>query len=172
VKKGFKILLVMFLSAMLLVGCDKKTKEVNEVKLAEDEVIVNGKTYKLNQDETGYGINYKIASNFVFRDTGNALNYYAERNEDNTSDFVIRIFHYKNKSLDYAIKDTVTEYDSKTEVEVNGVKYTKLHFTNYNNANTYLFYYQLKKDIYVFCFTAWQEEERLENIFLNQVVYK
>ena len=170
-KENSKIILLVLIVFLILVGCGKK-ENLNENTLADDEVVIGGKTYKLNQDETGYGINYKIASNFVFRDTGNALNYYAERNEDNTSDFVIRIFHYKNKSLDYAIKDTVTEYDSKTEVEINGVKYTKLHFTNYNNANTYLFYYEYKKDIYVFCFTAWQEEERLENIFLNRVAFK
>ncbi len=169
-KKKLILFLLCLATIFIITGCAKR--EEPETKLADDEVIINNKMYKLDQDETGYGINFKIASNFVFRDTGNALNYYAEKNEDNTSDFVIRIFHYKNKTLDYAIKDTVEEYDSKTEVEINGIKYTKVHFVNYNDANTYLFYYEYKKDIYVFCFTAWHEEERLENIFLNNVVYE
>lgn len=169
-KKKLILFLLCLTTIFIIIGCAKR--EEPETKLADDEVIINNKMYKLDQDETGYGINFKIASNFVFRDTGNALNYYAEKNEDNTSDFVIRIFHYKNKTLDYAIKDTVEEYDSKTEVEINGIKYTKVHFVNYNDANTYLFYYEYKKDIYVFCFTAWHEEERLENIFLNNVVYE
>ena len=168
-KKKIFLVLLIAISLFLTSGCTSTKKE--ELKLADDEVIINNKMYKLNQDENGYGIKYKIASNFIKRDTGNALNYYAEKNEDNSSDFVIRIFHYKNKSLDYAIKDTVEKYDSKAEVEINGLKYTKLHFVNYNNANTYLFYYELNKDVYVFCFTAWNEEERLENIFMNQIVY-
>ncbi len=164
-----KILLVLLI-IMLMIGCAKKANE--EVKLAEDEVVINNKMYKLNQDEKGYGINYKIDSYFRKVDSGNALNYYAPKNEDGTSDFVIRVFYYKNKSLDYVIKDTVEKYDSKSEVEINGLKYTKVHFTNYNDANTYLFYYKHNKDIYVFCFTAWTEQERLENVFLSQIVYE
>lgn len=169
-KKKIFISLFLLLSLFIITSCGNKKVEEGP-KLADDEVIIKDRMYKLDQDETGYGISYKIASNFVFRDTGNALNYYGERNEDNTSDFVIRIFYYKNKSLDYAIKDTVESYDSRSEVEINGLKYTKVHFVNYNNANTYLFYYKHNKDIYVFCFTAWVEEERLENIFLNSIVY-
>lgn len=167
-----KKILLSILTIILLFatfGCGPKKEEQ---KLAEDEVIINNKLYKLNQDETGYGINYNIDASFRKVDTGNALNYYAPKNEDNTSDFVIRIFHYKNKTLDYVIKDTVEKYDSKEEVEINGLQYTKVHFTNYNDANTYLFYYQKNKDIYAYCFTAWKEEERLENVFLSQISYE
>lgn len=165
-------LLVLIVIVFALSGCGCERKEtVEEPILADDEYMYKDVLYKINQDESGYGIKYKIASNFRKVDSGNALNYYSERNEDNSSNFVIRIFHYKNKDINYAIKDTTTEYDSKTEVEVNGVKYTKVHFTNYNDANTYLFYHKHKKDVYVFCFTAWVEEERLEDIFLRQVVY-
>ena len=175
-KKKILISLLVIVLLLSFTGCGKtkkeETKKEEEVVLAEDEVVINKKMYKLNVLENGYGINYKIASNFRKSDTGNALNYYAEKNADNTSDFVIRVFHYKNKSIDYAIKDTVEKYDSKTEVEINGLKYTKVHFVNYNNANTYLFYYKYKKDVYAFCFTAWKEEERLENIFLTQIVYE
>ena len=175
-KKKIFIILLVGLFVFNLCGCTKtegnNTNETEEVKLADNEFEVRGKKYKLDQDETGYGINFKVASNFVFRDTGNSLSYYAEKNEDGTSDFVVRILYYKNKSLDYAIKDTVTEYDSKTEVEINGIKYTKVHFTNYNDANTYLFYYVKGKEVYVFCFTAWEELERFENIFLNNVVFE
>ncbi len=167
-KNNIKILTVIFISLILL-ACGKKTPE--EPKMADDEVVINNKLYKLNKEESGYGISYKIDSNFVFRDTGNSLSYYAPKNEDGSSDFVIRLFHYKNKSLEYAIKDTVEKYDTKTEEEINGLKYTKVHFVNYNNANTYLYYHIYKKDVYVFCFTAWHEEVRLEDIFLNRVIY-
>lgn len=169
-KKSIKLLFAL-LSLVLLVGCGKKIVPEPENKLADDEVIIENKLFKLNQEENGYGITYKIDSNFVFRDTGNSLSYYAPKNEDGSSNFVIRVFHYKNKNLEYAIKDTVTEYDSRTEVEYNGLKYTKVHFINYNNANTYLFYYVYKKDVYVFCFTAWEEQKRLEDIFINSIVY-
>ena len=175
-KKVFSLIVVLFM-ILVLSGCgcsrkeEEKTKE--EVKvLADDEYEYEGVLYKINQDEKGYGINYKIASNFRKVDSGNALNYYSERNSDNSSNFVIRIFHYKNKDIKYAIKDTTdNKYDTKEEVEINGVKYTKVHFTNYNNANTYLFYHKNKKDVYAFCFTAWVEEERLEDIFLRQITY-
>ena len=171
-KKKILLNLLFIMILFTVTGCVQSKVKDYSIKNANDEVEIHGVLYKLNQDETGYGINYKIASNFRKVDTGNALNYYSVKNEDNTSDFVIRIFHYKNKSLEYAIKDTVEEYDSKTDVEINGLKYTKVHFTNYNNANTYLFYHEYNKDIYVFCFTAWTEEEKLENIFLNQIVYE
>ena len=172
-----KIFLLVLIGILFVSGCSKK-EELNEkeqkqeVVLADDEYMFNNVLYKINQDEKGYGIKYKIASNFRKVDSGNALNYYSEKNDDNTSNFVIRIFRYKNKDIKYAIKDTTdNKYDNKSEVEINGVKYTKVHFTNFNDANTYLFYHKNKKDVYAFCFTAWVEEERLENIFLSQVVY-
>ena len=166
------LVLLLLVSIFFITGCGCSKIEEEENKLADDEVIIKDVLYKLNQDENGYGINYKIASNFRKVDSGNALNYYGEKNEDNSSNFVIRVFHYKNKNLEYAINDTVEEYDQRSEVEIDGVKYIKIHFTNYNDANTYLFYYVHGSDVYVFCFTAWTEEERLENIFLKQIRYE
>ena len=168
-KKIFSLVLVLFM-ILALSGCGcsrKEEKPKEEVKvLADDEYEFDGVLYKLNQDEKGYGINYNIASNF------RKVDYYSEKNGDNSSNFVIRVFHYKNKDIKYAIKDTTdNKYDNKEEVEINGIKYTKVHFTNFNDANTYLFYHKNKKDVYAFCFTAWIEEERLENIFLRQIVY-
>ena len=159
------LLVITFIIAMT--GCKDKTEE--DQKLADDEVYIVDTLYKLDTEESGYGIKYKIDKNFRKWNSGNALNYFGDGQEENSTNFVIRVFYYKNKTIDYAIKDTTTEYDSKTEVEINGLKYTKVHFTNYNGANTYLFYYKKNKDVYVFCFTASQEEERLENIFLTQV---
>ena len=167
-KKILLSLLAVFI-LFSITGCGKNKDE--EVKLEDDEVIVNETLYKLNVDESGYGISYKIATNFRKWDSGNALNYFGQIENSNDSNFVIRIFRYKNKNIDYAIKDTTTEYDSKEEVEVNGLKYTKVHFTNFNGANTYLFYYKNDKDVYAICFTSSEEQPRLENIFLSQIVY-
>ena len=172
-KKLFSLLIVFVLLFTLSgCGCSRQEEKEPEPTLADDEVIVNGTLYKLNVDESGYGLNYKIATNFRKWDSGNALNYFGQIGDTKDSNFVIRIFRYKNKNIDYAIKDTVDEYDSKTEVEINGIKYVKVHFTNYNGANTYLFYYKHNKDTYAYCFTANNEEERLENIFLSNVEYK
>ena len=62
-KNSIKILTVIFISLILL-ACGKKTPE--EPKMADDEVVINNKLYKLNKEESGYGISYKIDSNFVF----------------------------------------------------------------------------------------------------------
>lgn len=171
-KKVF-LSIIMILLLFTISSCGSKKQEENSSPvLADDEYMINDILYKIDQSESGYGIDYKIASNFRKVDSGNALNYYSQKDENGSSQFVIRIFHYKNKSIDYAIKDTTESYDSKEEIEIEGVKYTKVHFTNFNDANTYLFYHKYKKDVYVFCFTASNEEERLENIFLRQIVYK
>ena len=166
------IILLVLLFGLSACGKTKKEEVIEEEKQLEvDEVIIKDTLYKLNQDENGYGLKYKIASNFRKVDTGNALNYYSEKDSNGNTYFVIRLFYFKNKTIDYAIKDTTETYDSKEEVEINGLKYTKVHFTNFNNANTYLFYYKNKNDVYAYCFTASSEEERLENIFLSQLVY-
>ena len=161
-----KILLVLIM-VLCLFGCKKKEKEI---ELLEDEVILEGIKYKFDQDDSSYGINYKVASNLKKFDTGNAINYKSEE-IDGSSYFVFRIFHYTNKTIDYAIKDTTTEYDSKEEIKVGDVDYTKVHFTNYNGANTYLYYHKHNKDVYAFCFTAHIDISRLENIFLERIVY-
>ncbi len=169
-KKILLSLLAVFI-LFSITGCGKNKDE--EVKLEDDEVIVNETLYKLNVDESGYGISYKIATNFRKWDSGNALNYFGQIKDSNDSNFVIRIFRYKNKNIDYAIKDTTDNtFESKSEVEIDGKKYTKVHFVNYSGDNTYLFYYKYNKDVYAYCFTARVEQERLEEIFLKQVVYK
>ena len=179
-KKVFSLLLVLFL-VLFLVGCGKKNnnqqpepKKETEQVLADDEVKVNGVLYKLNKDESVYGLKFKIAENFKKVDNGNAFSYFGKKDEEsNTGNFIIRVFHYKNKTLEESIKFTAEKYDSREEVTIGDKKYTKVHFVNYNGLNTYLFFYKYKKkEFYVYCFTADKEEERLENIFLTNVIYK
>lgn len=176
-KKVFSLLLVLLL-VVFLVGCGKKNNEQKNdepVKLlADDEVEVNGVLYKLNKDESVYGINFKIAENFKKVNNGNAFSYFGKKDEEsNSGNFVIRVFHYKNKTLEESIKFTADSYDSKEDVTIGDKNYTKVHFVNYNGLNTYLFFYKYKKkEFYVYCFTAEKEEERLENIFLTNVIYK
>ncbi len=165
-----KILLILIV-LLMFVGCGKKKEEGPTI--ADDEVILENIMYKLNQDENGYGINYKIASNFRKVDSGNALNYYSEK-IDNQSYFVIRVFRYKNKNIDYAIKDTTTQYDNKYVTKIGDLDYTVVHFINPigENVETNIFYYTYNKNTYVYCFTASIDLTRLEEIFLKQVNYE
>ena len=171
-RKVLSVILIV-LSLFMVTGCEKKEPNKKEEILAEDEVVLEGINYKLDQDESGYGINYKIATNLRKVDTGNALNYFSEK-IDGESYFVFRIFHYKNKSIDYAIKDTTTEYDNKYTTKINDLDYTVVHFVNPIGVNveTKIYYYKNKKDVYAFCFTSAIDVTRLEEVFLKQVVYK
>lgn len=167
-KKLLLILLVLF--TFLLVGCSNSSSKQEELK--DNEVILEGIKYKLDQDETGYGIKYKIASNFRKSEMINAINYFSE-NIDNRAYFVIRIFHYKNKSVEYAIKDTTTSYDKKWETKMGNLDYTVVHFVNPigENVETKIYYHKSGKDVYAFCFTAAIDLSRLEEIFLKSVEY-
>ena len=101
------LFIVVILSFIVFYGCGKKEEVKNETQveqLAEDEVILENIKYKLDQDDSYYGINFKVASNFRKRDFGNAMNYFSEE-IDGSSYFVTRIFYYKNKSIDYAQKE-------------------------------------------------------------------
>lgn len=129
---------------------------------------MEGITYKLNQEEEGYGIKYKIASNFRKSVLPNAINYLSE-NINDSAYFVIRFYSYPYKSIEYAIKDSVEEYEEKTKVQIGDLKYTKVKFTNYNDAKTNLYYYKHKKTVYTFVFTAGVDLSRLENIFLTNI---
>lgn len=168
-KKVFLILLLVLL--FFVTGCSKNNGKKEE-KLKDDEVILEKIKYKLDQDETGYGIKYKIASNFRKSEMINAINYFSE-NIDNRAYFVIRIFHYKNKSVEYAIKDTTTSYDKKWETKMGDLDYTAVHFVNPigENVETKIYYHKSGKDVYAFCFTAAIDLSRLEEIFLKSVEY-
>ena len=101
--KNLKIFLLFILVFLCVAGCVKKEKEEKkDIALLEDEVILENIKYKLDQDENEYGIKYKIASNFRKTTLSNAINYFSEDINENPY-FVIRIFYYKNKSIDYAI---------------------------------------------------------------------
>ena len=173
--KKYLLIILVLLFAITLTGCgkkeEKKKEEKQEEQLASDTVILEGITYKLDQDDTGYGIKYKVASNFRRSDLINAINYFSEKIND-SSYFVIRIYRYQNKDIEYAIKDSVSEVEKREQVMVGDKEYTKVYFTNYNGAKTHLYYYTYNKTTYTFVFTAGIDLSRLEDIFLKGIVYE
>ena len=70
------LLLIILCFCFLIVGCGKKENDEN--KLADDEVVLEGIKYKLDQDDEGYDIKSKVASNFRRTDLVNAINYFSE----------------------------------------------------------------------------------------------
>ena len=167
-KKVFLLLFVFI--CLLTIGCSKK--EEKWPSLADDEVILENIKYKLDQDEEGYGIKYKIASNFTKTVLPNAINYFSEKINESPY-FVIRIYHYTDKDLEASIKWSVEEYDKREEVKVGEREYTKIHFVNYNKAETNLYFYERgPKEYYVYVFTSSLDLSRLEEIFLNSVSYE
>ncbi len=158
-----KFFLIIFLSLVLIAGCGRKDE------LASDEVILENIKYKLDHDDEEYGIKYKIASNFRKSVLVNAVNYFSENINDSPY-FVVRIYHYTDKNLEESIKWSVEEYDKREEVKVGDRDYTKIHFVNYNGAETNLYFYgKGPKEYYVFVFTSSLDLSRLEEIFLNGV---
>lgn len=173
-KKAF-LCLLLFVSIFTITGCGCSKEERNEEKkeediLAADEVILEGIKYKLDQDDTEYGISYKVASNFRKTTMINAINYFSEKIND-SSYFVIRIYQYPGKDIEYAIKDSVENVEQREEVTVGDKNYTKVYFTNYNGAKTHLYYYTSENTTYTFVFTASIDLSRLEEIFLNSIKY-
>ena len=172
-KKIFKILLVLSF-VVLLFGCNKKEEEtIKEEKLAEDEVVLENIKYKLDVEDKGYKIKYKVANNFRKVVLDNAINYYSEK-IDNSSYFVIRIFYYKDKNIKYAIKDsTNNDYEKKWKTKVNDLDYTVVRLKNPIGDEVYtnLYYHKTKKGTYAFVFTGAIDLNRLENIFLSNIDY-
>ena len=172
IKKIFALGGIILAIILVLTGCGKKTTpKKEEPKLAKDEVILENIKYKLDQDDEGYGLKYKIASNFRRSDLVNAINYFSEQ-IDGSSYFVIRIYKYPNKDIDYAINDSVETVEKQEQVTVGDKEYTKVYFTNYNGAKTHLYYYTYNKTTYTFVFTAGIDISRLENIFLENISYE
>ena len=133
-----KIFLLLFVFVCLfVVGCGKEEKGPS---LADDEVILENIKYKLDQEDSEYGIKYKIASNFRKSVLINAINYFSE-NINGSPYFVVRIYHYTDKNLEQSIKWSVEEYDRREDVKVGDRDYTKVHFINYNGAETNVYFY-------------------------------
>ena len=170
-KKTFKIFCILFIM-ICIIGCKKKEEVKEEPLLAEDEVILENIKYKFDQDSSEYGINFKLSSNLRRVDNGNTISYFSEKINDR-SYFVFRLFHYKNKDIDYAIKDSTSQYDNKYEKEIGDKKYTVVHFKNPigDNVETNIYYYKNKNDVYAFCFTSSIDLSRLEEVFLKSIVY-
>ena len=77
-KKRLLISLLVVLSLFMISACGKKeTPKKVEPKLAADEVVLENIKYKLDQEDSEYGISYKIASNFRKSEMINAVNYFS-----------------------------------------------------------------------------------------------
>ena len=174
-KKKILLLFLMIICTFTLVGCgsskkENKENEKEEEKIADDEVILENIKYKLDQDDSEYGISYKIANNFRKTSLINAINYFSEK-INGSSYFVIRIYQYPGKDIEYAIKDSVETVENREVVIVGDKEYTKVYFTNYNGAKTHLYYYTSNNITYTFVFTADIDLSRLEDIFLKNIKY-
>lgn len=169
-KKKYLVIIVTLFLCITLVGCGSKGEKEEEPVLADDEVVLENIKYKLDQDESEYGIKYKIASNFSKTTMINAVNYFSEKINDSAY-FVIRIYQYPGKDIEYAIKDSVETVEKREEVKVGDLTYTKVYFTNYNDAKTHLYYYTYNDTTYTFVFTAGIDLSRLEDIFLKNITY-
>lgn len=163
-KKNLFLLLFLSLFMFMTISCEKKDN------LLEDEVVLENIKYKLDQDDSEYGIKYKVASNFRKTTLVNAINYFSEK-INNSSYFVIRIYHYPGKDIEYAIKDSVEKVEKREEIIIGDKEYTKVYFTNYNGAKTHLFYYKYNNTVYTYVFTSGIDLSRLEDIFLKNVEY-
>ena len=164
------ILFLLVFVCLFTVGCGKK-EETKKEELAPDEVILENIKYKLDQEDSEYGIKYKIASNFRKTVLPNAVNYFSENINDSPY-FVVRIYHYVDKDLEDSIKWSVDEFDKREAVAVGDREYTKIHFVNYNGAETNLYFYgKQRKEYYVFVFTSSLDLSRLEEIFLTNVSF-
>ena len=173
--KKICIILVLLMGLFLIEGCENKEveepKKEEEIKLADDEVKLEGILYKLDQDDEGYNIKYKVASNFRKSTMINAINYFSEKIDDQEY-FVFRILHYKNKTIDEAIKDSAESYDAKYETQIGDLDYTVVHFKNFAEADVNIYYHKNKKEVYAYVFTGRIDLTRLVEIFLKSVVYK
>lgn len=173
-KKVYILIILIF--GLLFVGCEKK-EEVNNVPqtqesefLEDDEVLLENIKYKLDQDDEGYNIKYKIAENFRKSTMTNAINYYSQKIDGNEY-FVIRLLYYKNKTIDYAISDSTESYDNKYETKIGDNDYTVIHFKNFADADVNIYYHKGKKDVHAFVFTGRIDLSRLVQIFLSSVQY-
>lgn len=171
-KKKVLFVLLTFIALFTITGCasSKEEKKEEEPKLADNEVVLEGISYKLDQEDSEYNITYKIASNFTKTTMINAVNYFSEKINDSAY-FVIRIYQYPGKDIEYAIKDSVETVEQREEVKVGDLDYTKVYFTNYNGAKTHLYYYTSNNTTYTFVFTSSIDLSRLEDIFLKNITY-
>lgn len=165
-KKIIKTLL-LFSAFLLLFGCNKEKEE----RRHPGDVILEDIKYSLDQEDTAYNIKYKVAKNFKKTVLSNAVNYFSEK-KDGESYFVIRILYYPNKDINYAVKDSVTEYDNKYEKTIKDVDYMVVHFKNsVGNAETNIYYHTHNKNTYAFVFTSGIDISALEKKFLQRVEY-
>ena len=173
--KKIYIVLILVFGLFIISGCENKKEEEiqkqDEIKLADDEVELEGIKYKLDQDDSSYTIKYKVASNFRKSTMINAVNYFSEKINDNEY-FVIRILHYDNKSIEYAINDSTESYDKKEEITIGDKTYTVVHFMNFANADVNIYYYKNKKEVYAYVFTGRDDLTRLVEIFLKSIQYE
>ena len=161
-------LIIVILAA---IGCGSKENKETEKKIDENTVVLEGISYTLDQDDEGYGIKYKVASNFRKTELINAINYFSENINDQAY-FVIRLFHYNNKSIDYVIKDIAPSYDDKRELKINDLDYTFIHFINYTEADVNIYIHKHDKYTYAITFTSHIDMTKLEDLFLKSIDYE
>ena len=169
-----KKLIFILLILLLLVGCSKKEEEnanKEEEKVPENTVVLQDIEYTLDQDDEVYGLKIKVAKNFRKTELVNAVNYFSENINDRAY-FVIRLFEYKNKDIEYVIKDIAEEYDSRKELKVGDIDYTFIHFINFTKADVNIYIHTHKDTTYAITFTSGIDMSKLEDIFLKNIQYE
>lgn len=164
-KKLFGILLV----CLLLFGCGKKNKEEKKPEVVEEGIVINGVKYELDVDNFDYDIHYKTATNFKKLNYGNSIGLFSENDKnDGNPVFVIRLFKYKNMTLEKAIVDLTEKNVKGEDIVINNLNY---HYLKTDNDIEVYFHVE-GKNTYAVTFVGKYDMSKMKEEFLNNVVYE
>jgi len=174
-KKPFKILLII-LALFLVVGCSKK--EENKEKKEESKevkILVDGIEFKFDKDANFQNLSFKVdeklpESNPYTDPKAAPIRQYLYKQKDTDSSYkiVIRMFYYKNKTLEQAMKDLGLDEDSSSLYTVESEHMSlKMYDKNQETGSQHIYFINDKTDHYAIQIGSRSDIKTFENEFLK-----
>ena len=179
-KKVITIFLVI-ISLFLISGCTKKEDKKNsDKKENETKILVDGIEFKFNKDATFERLSFKVdeklpESNPYSAPASAKIRQYLYRAKETDSTYliIIRMFYYKNKTIEQAMKDLGIEGDT-TELYTVEAEHMSLKMSDKlsENGTNHIYFISDNSDIYALQIASRSDIKLFESEFLKTLEIK
>ena len=176
--KKLLTILFVFLSVFMLLGCAKKKEEYKDPKQEEekdDKILVDGVEFKFETEKKFQNLSYKMDDKLKetnpYTDPKAApirQHLYKASETDSSYKIVIRMFYYKTKTLEQAMKDLGIEEDASSLFTVETEHMSlKMHDQKQTEGTGHIYFINDNSDYYAVQIGSRSDIKKFENAFLK-----
>ena len=177
--KKILTILFVFVAVIALTGCSCSRKENKENKKEDNRILVDGIEFVLDTDKEFNGLTYKIDSKitetnpYTPSNTAVIRQYIYKVTGENSNKITIRMFYYKDKTIEYALNDLGRGTDTSILFTVEAEHMSlKMFEEQQDKGSGHIYFATNNNDVIAIQIGSYSDIKQFEAAFLKTLKFK